>query len=56
MTLIGPLFFGALIVAPAAISALSEEPEPHLLVVDHSYLLLGTDRIGSAQPRLFGSG
>ncbi len=49
MTLIGPLFFGALIVAPAAISALSEEPEQHLLVVDHSYLLLGTDHVGSAQ-------
>lgn len=49
MTLVGPLFFGALIVAPVLIAELSDEPEMHLMVVDHSFLLLGTDHVVNTQ-------
>ena len=40
MTLLGPLFFGLLMVAPALLASLPEGPKK-LLVVDHSYLLVG---------------
>lgn len=40
MTLLGPLLFGLLMVAPALLASLPEGPKK-LLVVDHSYLLVG---------------
>ena len=47
MTVLGPLFFGALVIVPPLLSSMSEEPEQRLLVVDHSFLLVGTDHIGN---------
>ena len=49
MTLLGPLFFGALIVGPALLNEYTESPDQRLLVVDHSFLLVGTDHVGKAQ-------
>jgi ABC-2 type transport system permease protein len=49
MTLLGPLFFGGLIVGPALLSEYTESPDQRLLVVDNSFLLVGTDRVGKAQ-------
>ena len=49
MTLLGPLFFGALIVGPALLSEYTESPDQRLMVVDHSFLLVGTDHVGKAQ-------
>ena len=44
MSIIGPLAIGALLVIPALFSNLDEDPKK-LLVVDNSYLLLGTEKI-----------
>jgi len=49
MTLLGPLFFGALIVGPALLSEYTESPDQRLMGVDHSFLLVGTDHVGKAQ-------
>jgi ABC-2 type transport system permease protein len=48
MTILGPLFFGALIVAPALLNEMTENPDQRILVVDHSFLLVGTDKVGKA--------
>ena len=39
MTILGPIFFGGLIVAPALLQDYVDTPEQNLLVVDNSYLL-----------------
>ncbi|MDG1881185.1 MAG: ABC transporter permease [Schleiferiaceae bacterium] len=44
MSIIGPLAIGALLVIPALFSNIDEDPKK-LLVVDNSYLLLGTEKI-----------
>lgn len=44
MSIIGPLAIGALLVIPALFSNLDEDPKK-LLVVDNSYLLVGTEKI-----------
>ena len=36
MTLLGPILFGALIIAPALLSSSSEPEDLNLIVVDHS--------------------
>ena len=48
MTLLGPLFFGLLMVAPALLASLPEGPKK-ILVVDHSYLLVGEKGVSDAQ-------
>jgi ABC-2 type transport system permease protein len=48
MTLLGPLFFGLLMVAPALLASLPEGPKK-ILVVDHSYLLVGEKGVRDAQ-------
>jgi ABC-2 type transport system permease protein len=48
MTLLGPLFFGLLMVAPALLASLPEGPKK-ILVVDHSYLLVGEKGVDDAQ-------
>ena len=49
MTLLGPLFFGGLLIAPALLQDYSETPEQRLMVVDNSYLIVGMKQIGVAQ-------
>ena len=44
MSIIGPLAIGALLVIPALFSNIDEDPKK-LLVVDNSYLLVGTEKI-----------
>jgi len=48
MTLLGPLFFGLLMVAPALLASLPEGPKK-ILVVDHSYLLVGEKGVSDAE-------
>jgi ABC-2 type transport system permease protein len=48
MTLLGPLFFGLLMMAPALLASLPEGPKK-ILVVDHSYLLVGEKGVSDAQ-------
>jgi len=48
MTLLGPVFFGLLMVAPALLASLPEGPKK-ILVVDHSYLLVGEKGVSDAQ-------
>ena len=48
MTLLGPLFFGLLMVAPALLASLPEGPKK-ILVVDHSYLLVGEKGVSDAR-------
>lgn len=47
MTLLGPLFFGLIMVAPALLASLPEGPQK-ILVVDHSYLLVGETGVEEA--------
>tara|TARA_B100000767_G_C19765071_1_gene537145 strand:+ start:857 stop:2173 length:1317 start_codon:yes stop_codon:yes gene_type:complete len=44
MSILGPLAIGALLVIPALLSNVDEDPKK-LLVVDNSYLLVGTEKI-----------
>ena len=48
MTLLGPILFGALIIAPALLSSSSEPEDLNLIVVDHSYVLPGTPKAEGA--------
>ena len=45
MSIIGPIAIGALLVVPALIASNVDEDPKKLLVVDNSYLLVGTEKI-----------
>lgn len=53
MTLLGPVLFGGLTLAPALIAMTNEAEELNLIVVDHSYVLPGTPTVDGANLAYF---
>ncbi len=53
MTVLGPVLFVGLMVAPTLIAMSSEAEDLNLIVVDHSYVLPGTPTVEGAQLAYF---
>ena len=53
MTLLGPVLFVGLMLAPALIAMSSESEDLNLIVVDHSYVLPGTPKVEGANLAYF---
>ena len=45
MSILGPLLMGGIVVIPAIVANNTDEDPKKLLVVDNSYLLVGTEKI-----------